>query len=78
MILSNTVIFRDVAQIGLYLQKSRKFEFCISRVYRRTKFTCCVDLDIHYSSGPSCSKLTMSLVNDSLNRVIHKYAEIFC
>ena len=31
------------------------------------------------TSGPSCSKLTTSLVNDSLNlhRVIRKYAEIF-
>ena len=31
-------------------------------------------------SGPSCSKLTTSLVNDSLNlhRVIRKYAKIFC
>ena len=29
--------------------------------------------------GPSCSKLTMSLVNDSLKFwVIRKYAEIFC
>ena len=30
--------------------------------------------------GPSCSKLTMSLVNDSLKftSVIRKYAEIFC
>ena len=31
-------------------------------------------------TGSSCSKLTMSLVNDSLNlhRVIRKYAEFFC
>ena len=30
-----------------------------------------------YQPGPSCSKLTTSLVND-LHRVICKYAEIFC
>ena len=31
------------------------------------------------SPGPSCSKLTMSLVNDSLNfTLIRKYAAIFC
>ena len=28
--------------------------------------------------GPSCSKLTMSLVNDSLHQMLRKYAEIFC
>ena len=31
------------------------------------------------SSGPSCSKLTMSLVNDSLKfTLIRKYSDIFC
>ena len=37
---------------------SRKFKFCISRVYRRTKFTCRVDLYIYYS--PGCVQCTIA------------------